>query len=51
MIAYQKYKEICNDLNHYPTDSELIYKYGLTRKDIHEIPQEKQNDIEYVKLI
>lgn len=51
MYTYEKYKEICNDLDHYPTDSELIYKYGWTRKDILEARQEKRNDIEYIKLI
>jgi len=50
MITYQKFKEICNNIDHYPTDSELIYKYGFTQNDINEIRQGKQNDNEYIKL-
>lgn len=50
MSNYQKFKKICNELDHYPVETELIYKYGFTRKDINEICQEKRNDIEYLKL-
>lgn len=50
MSDYEKFKKICNDLDHYPVDSELIYKYGITRKDIYKIRQEKQIDNEYQKL-
>lgn len=50
MSGYEKYKNICYELDHYPVDSELIYKYGFTRKDMNEIRQGKQIDIEYLKL-
>lgn len=50
MSTYEIFKKICNDLDHYPVDSELIYKYGLTRKDMNEIRREKQIDNEFLKL-
>ncbi|MDA3931107.1 MAG: Fic family protein [Tenericutes bacterium] len=50
MTNYQKFKKICNELDHYPVDTELIYKYEFTRKDINEIHQDKLKDIEYLKL-
>jgi len=49
MISYQKFTDICNHINHYPTDSELIYKYGFTQNDIYEFRQRKQNDNAYIK--
>jgi hypothetical protein len=50
MSTYEKFKKLCNDLDHYPVDSELLYKYGFTRKDMNEIRQAKQTDIEYLKI-
>jgi hypothetical protein len=49
MISYQKFKDICNQLNHYPTDSELMYKYGFTQNDIYDVHQRKQHDNAYIK--
>lgn len=51
METYQKYQEIRNKLDHYPTESELIYRFGLTRHEINEVNQEKRNDNEYTKLM
>ncbi len=51
MIAYQKFKEICSQIDHYPTESELVYKYGLTHSDIEVVHQEKLIDNEYKKSI
>ncbi|HAQ56693.1 MAG TPA: hypothetical protein DCR44_04775 [Acholeplasmatales bacterium] len=50
MDNYEKFKKIRDELDHYPVDSELIYKYGLSRTDIHEMRQEKTEDHEYLKL-
>jgi len=50
MSDYEKFKKLCNEIDHYPLESELIYKYGLTRKDMNEICQEKLIDIDYLKL-
>lgn len=50
MNDYQKFKNICNELDHYPVESELIYKYGFTRKNLSEIRQGKLYDDEYQKL-
>lgn len=41
MSNYQKFKNICIELDHYPVDSELIYKYGFTHNNLKEIYQEK----------
>ena len=49
MKSYQKFKDICNQLNHYPTDSELMYKYGFTQNDIYDVHQRKQHDNAYIK--
>lgn len=51
MSNYQTFKKICNELNHYPVESELVYKYGMTHKDLIEIRQEKLRDSEFLKLI
>jgi len=50
MSNYQKFKKICYNLDHYPADTELIYKYGFTRTEINEFYKEKLNDKEYLKL-
>jgi hypothetical protein len=49
MISYQKFKDICHHIKHYPTDSELMYKYGFTQNEIYEIHQRKQHDNAYIK--
>jgi len=50
MSVYQEFKKLCYELDHYPADSELIYKYGLSRKDLHEIRQGKILDDDFLKL-
>ncbi|MFA7417947.1 MAG: Fic family protein, partial [Acholeplasma sp.] len=50
MSVYEKYKKIRNEIDHYPLDSELIYKYGFTLNDMDKIRQEKLIDIEYIRL-
>jgi Fic family protein len=49
MTSYQKFKDICHQLNHYPTDSELMYKYGFTQNDIYDVHQRIQDDNAYIK--
>lgn len=49
MSVYEKFKQICKKLDHYPTQSELIYKFGLNREDLKEISLEKYKDDEYQK--
>lgn len=50
MNIYDEFKKICKELDHYPVESELIYKYGFTHKDMNEINQGKFEDKEYLKL-
>ncbi len=50
MTNYQKYMNICENISHYPTDSELIYKYGFTKGELFEIREKKYEDSNYVKL-
>ncbi|HPX84507.1 MAG TPA: Fic family protein [Bacilli bacterium] len=50
MDIYEKYKNICYQLDHYPVDSELIYKYGFTREAINFVRLAKLKDSEYLKL-
>ena len=37
MNVYNKFKHLCQELDHYPIESELIYKYGLTHNDMAEV--------------
>jgi len=50
MNVYNKFKNLCQELDHYPRESELIYKHGLTHNDMAEVYQGKLIDEEYLKL-
>ncbi len=50
MNVYENFKNICKKLDHYPTQSELIYKFGLNREELKEISLEKYRDDEYHKI-
>ena len=39
------------DLDHYPTESELIYKYGFSKIEVKEINELKTNNKKFVKLL
>lgn len=49
-MAYDKFKQIVNENIAYPVESELLYKYGLTRSDIKLINEKKYMDNDYLKL-
>ena len=44
MILFNKFLTICSDLDHYPTESELIYKYGFSKIEVKEINDLKINN-------
>jgi Fic family protein len=50
MNLYDQFKRICEENDHYPTRTELIYKYGLTQDNLKEISGKKVTDDAYVKL-
>jgi Fic family protein len=50
MTAYSRFKDICLSTKHYPTITELIYKYGFKREDTELIKQSKLQDEEFVKI-
>lgn len=50
MNDYLKFKTICNELDHFPLDSELIYKYGFKHQDLKEFSKQKFEDAEFCKL-
>lgn len=50
MSVYEKFKQICKKTDHYPTQSELIYKFGLKRENLKEISLDKYKDDEYQKV-
>jgi Fic family protein len=50
MSVYESFKKICEKLDHYPTQSELIYKFGLNSQELKEITKEKYIDEEYQKI-
>lgn len=50
MSVYESYKNICKKLDHYPTQSELIYKFGLNSQELKKITIEKYMDDEYRKI-
>ena len=49
MILFNKFLTICSDLDHYPTESELIYKYGFSKIEVKEINDLKINNKKIVK--
>lgn len=50
MNKYTEFKSICKEIDHYPVESELIYKYSFTRDDVKLFNVEKLKDNDYVKL-
>ncbi len=49
MLEYLKFKELCESIDHYPAQSELIYKYGFKREEVNRLIDDKLNDKDYVK--
>lgn len=50
MSLYEKFQSICRNQDHYPTQSELIYKFGFSVDSLKDISQKKILDEEYIKL-
>lgn len=49
-MEYQKYKKLIKTTNNYPTETELIYKFGFLRNDLKTINEDKYHDYDYFKL-
>ncbi|MBN2540555.1 MAG: Fic family protein [Bacilli bacterium] len=50
MGDYNRFKMVCSEIDHYPSYSELMYKYSFTREDILSIKQQKEIDNDFIKL-
>lgn len=50
MDKYLQFKQICNNLDYYPTRSELIYKYGFKNEELKLIQEYKINDDNFLKI-
>ena len=50
MNTYEKFLNICEELDHYPTESELIYKYNISKNNLKDIQKLKQNKKDFIQL-
>ena len=50
MDKYLEFKKICNNLDYYPTRSDLIYKYGFKNDELQLIQQHKLTDDSFLKI-
>lgn len=49
-MIYEKFKELLKLNKNYPTDTDLIYKFGFNKNDLKLINDKKITDSDYVKL-
>ena len=50
MNLFDNFLNICSELERYPTESKLIYKYGFSKVEVEEINQLKIKHKDFVKL-
>src|SRR5690554_6365317 len=50
MKLFDQFLSICSELKHYPTESELIYKYGFSKVAVKEINEFKIKHKDFIKL-